>query len=316
MTDRPSTIHQLERALDRIIVGQSAIVRQLLVALLTGGHVILEGVPGTGKTLLARAIAQLIRADFRRIQLTPDILPSDVVGTNIFDLNSSQFTLKKGPIFTEILLADEINRTPPKTQSALLEAMEERQVTIDGDRLGLPALFWVLATQNPLEFEGTYPLPEAQLDRFLFKLVIDYPDLQAEKQMLLDSQAGLSSKRLQLEQVEPITTVEEILQARSRVQSVQITEKVVDYLLELVRQSRQHSDFTLGASPRSSIAWMHASKAQAWLDGRDYVTPDDIKAVGLPLLRHRLMLRPEAQLDGVEVKDSVNSLLDRVAVPR
>lgn len=313
---RPSFIQKLEQSINRIVIGQATAARQLLVALLTGGHVILEGMPGTGKTLLAKTIAKLIQADFRRIQLTPDILPSDVLGTNIFDLNSRQFTLKKGPIFTEILLADEINRTPGKTQSALLEAMEERQVTLEGDRLSLPDLFWVLATQNPLEFEGTYPLPEAQLDRFLFKLVIDYPHQEAEKQMLLDSQAGLPTKQLQLERIEPVATVEQILQARSQVQSIQMTERVVDYLLALVWQSRQHRDVSIGLSPRSAIAWMHASKAQAWLTGRDYATPDDVKAVALPLLQHRLLLNPQAQLDGLAASEVAHSLLENVAVPR
>ncbi len=316
MSERPSFIQNLEKALNRIVIGQATVSRQLLVALLSGGHVILEGVPGTGKTLFAKAIAKFVQADFRRIQLTPDILPSDVLGTNIFDLNSRQFTLKKGPIFTEILLADEINRTPPKTQSALLEAMEEGQVTLEGDRLSLPDLFWVLATQNPLEFEGTYPLPEAQLDRFFFKLTIDYPHLEAEKQMLLDSQQGFAAKRRQLERIKPVATVKQILQARSQVQSVQMTEKVVDYLLELVQQSRQHTDVNIGLSPRAAIAWMHASKAHAWLEGRDYVTPDDIKAVALPLLRHRLLLNPQAQLDGLAVSEVANSLLERVTVPR
>ncbi|GAB4155916.1 MAG: MoxR family ATPase [Cyanobacteria bacterium J069] len=312
----PSSFQQLAKALDRVVVGQSALVQQLLVALLCGGHVILEGVPGTGKTLIVKVLARLVQGDFRRIQLTPDILPSDILGTNIFDLNTRSFSLKKGPIFTQILLADEINRTPPKTQAALLEAMEEQQVTLDGESLSLPDLFWVIATQNPLEFEGTYPLPEAQLDRFLFKLVVDYPDPKAERQMLVNAQAGLQNRRLDLSKIQPLMPVEQVLQARQQVRTVQMTDALVDYLLALVQRSRQHPDLALGASPRSAVAWLQASKAQAWLDGRDYVTPDDVKAIARPLLRHRLILRPEAQLDGQQVDDVITSLLGQVAVPR
>ncbi|HEY9698106.1 MAG TPA: MoxR family ATPase [Trichocoleus sp.] len=302
--------------MSQIIVGQSALVQELLVALLAGGHVILEGVPGTGKTLAVKAIARLVEAEFRRIQLTPDVLPSDILGTNIFDFNSREFILKPGPIFTQILLADEINRTPPKTQAALLEAMEEQQVTLDGESLPLSPLFWVIATQNPLEFEGTYPLPEAQLDRFLFKLLVDYPEAGAEKQMLLNAQAGLQTKRLDLETLKPIATVEQIIAAREEVRSVRVAEPLVDYLLALVQRTRQHPDLILGASPRSAVAWLQASKAHAWLSARDYATPDDVKAVAQPLLRHRLILRPETQLDGLVVESVIMSLLGQVAVPR
>jgi MoxR-like ATPase len=307
---------RLSQSLGQIVVGQSTVIRQLMVALLTGGHVILEGVPGTGKTLTVKAIAQLVQAEFRRVQLTPDILPSDILGINVFDLNSRSFTLKKGPIFTQILLADEINRTPPKTQSALLEAMEEQQVTLDGQTLPLSELFWVIATQNSLEFEGTYPLPEAQLDRFLFKLGVDYPDGQSEKKMLLGSQSGLQSKRLDLEKLRPLMSVEQVLAARQAVRSVTVAEPLVDYLLALIQRSRQHPDLTLGASPRAGVAWLQASKAHAWLSGRDFVTPDDLKAVAAPLLRHRLILRPEAQLDGIQVDGVVAALFSQVPVPR
>jgi MoxR-like ATPase len=316
MSNPKATFVELAQALSHVIVGQSALVRQLLVAFLTGGHVILEGVPGTGKTLLVKVIAQLAQADFRRVQLTPDILPSDILGTNIFDLNTRNFSLRKGPIFTEILLADEINRTPPKTQSALLEAMEEQQVTIDGESLSLPDLFWVVATQNPLEFEGTYPLPEAQLDRFLFKLVVGYPDIQAERQMLLNAEAGRQNRRQDLGALIPVLTVAEVLAARQSVREVTLTDALLDYLLALVQSTRQHPDLDLGASPRSAVAWMHASKAHAWMGDRPYVTPDDIKAVALPLLRHRLLLRPEAQLDGLKVEDVITGLIGQVSVPR
>lgn len=316
MSETNAILSRLGQALNRVVVGQAELVQQLLVALLAGGHLILEGVPGTGKTLLVKVLAQLIQADFRRIQLTPDILPSDIIGTNIFDLNTRQFALKKGPVFTEVLLADEINRTPPKTQSALLEAMEEQQVTMDGESLPLPELFWVIATQNPLEFEGTYPLPEAQLDRFLFKLVVGYPDAAAEKQMLLNRQAGFQSRRLDLQRLKPVATVEQILQARREVSSLKIDEKVVDYLLAIVQRSRRHPDLALGASPRSAVAWLQTSKAYAWLSGRDFVTPDDVKAVASPLLRHRLILQPEAQLDGLQVDGVIATLLNQVPVPR
>ncbi len=309
-------LNNLREAIDKIIIGQSDIVQQLLVALLSGGHVIIEGVPGTGKTLLVKVLSQLIAADFRRIQLTPDILPSDILGTNIFDLNTRSFSLKRGPVFTEILLADEINRTPPKTQSALLEAMEEQQVTLDGETIELPPLFWVVATQNSLEFEGTYPLPEAQLDRFLFKLVIDYPERTAEKQMLQNAQAGFKAKRIDLEQLQSVATVEDIISWREQVQQVQVEENILNYLLSLIEQTRQHSDLALGASPRSAVAWLQAAKAHSWLLEKNYVTPDDVKEVALPLLRHRLILQPEAQLDGVEIETAISSILKQVPVPR
>ncbi len=309
-------LDRLDRQIEEIVIGQSDLVKQLLVALLCGGHVIIEGVPGTGKTLLVKVLSRLIAADFRRVQLTPDILPSDILGTNIFDLNSRDFILKKGPIFTEILLADEINRTPPKTQSALLEAMEEQQITLDGQTMLLPSLFWVVATQNSLEFEGTYPLPEAQLDRFLFKLLVDYPDKDAEKQMLLNAQNGFKAKKLDLDKLEAIATVADILNLREQVQQVKVEENILDYLLATVERTRQHPDLALGASPRSAVAWLNAAKAHACLSGRDYVIPDDVKETATPLLRHRLILKPEAQLDNVKVDEAIAVILKQIPVPR
>lgn len=311
-----ASLSRINKAVSQVVVGQPALVNQLLVALLAGGHVILEGVPGTGKTLLVKVISQLLQADFCRVQLTPDILPSDILGTNVFDLNSKTFTLKKGPVFTQVLLADEVNRTPPKTQAALLEAMEEQQVTLDGTTYPLPGLFWVVATQNPLEFEGTYPLPEAQLDRFLFKLVVDYPTPEAEKQMLLNAQAGFEARRSDLEQLQPITTAADILQVRKSVNQVTVQDPVLDYLLALAHKTRQHPDLEVGTSPRAVVQWLRASKAYAWLHGQDYVSPDAVKAVAIPLLRHRLMLGAEAQLDGLTTDDVIRGLLESVAVPR
>lgn len=316
MTDPQQVFARIGEALNTIVVGQDPVVRQLLVALLSGGHVILEGVPGVGKTLMVKVLARLIQAEFRRVQLTPDILPSDILGTNVFDLNTRSFTLKQGPVFAEVLLADEINRTPPKTQAALLEAMEERQVTLDGQSMALPELFWTIATQNSLEFEGTYPLPEAQLDRFLFKLVVDYPEAAAEKQMLLDARAGSAAERSALDNIEPLATVAQILTARQAVRTVAIADVLIDYLLEVVRQTRQHGDLALGTSPRAAVAWLRAGQAHAWLAGRDYVTPDDLQAIAPPLLRHRLILNPEAQLDGIQVDGAIAAILERVPVPR
>ncbi len=316
MSATPAIFQQLRDTLSRIIVGQVAVVDELLIALIMGGHVILEGVPGTGKTLLVKAMAKLIQADFRRIQLTPDILPADILGTSIFDLNSRSFSLQKGPIFTEVLLADEINRTPPKTQSALLEAMEEQQVTLEGESLALPLLFWVIATQNPLEFEGTYPLPEAQLDRFLFKVLVEYPDPEAEKQMLLNSQGGFEARAFSRSQVDPVATVDQILSARQSARNLSAEDTLLDYILALVHRSRQHPDIALGVSPRATVAWLQASKTYAWLAERQFVTPDDVKAVAPALLRHRLILRPDAQLDQLDPDTVIKTLLAQVPVPR
>ena len=316
MTQDTTLFNRLSQTLGKVVVGQSDIVEQLLVALFAAGHVIVEGVPGTGKTLLVKVLARLIQAEFRRVQLTPDILPSDIIGTNIFNINTSEFTLRQGPVFTEILLADEINRTPPKTQAALLEAMEEQQVTLDGETLPLSELFWVIATQNSLEFEGTYPLPEAQLDRFLFKLVVDYPAKEAEKEMLRNAHRGFRAKRIDLARLKSLATVQQILAARKAVSQIDVEESIFDYLLALIERSRKHPDLALGASPRSAVAWLQSAKAKAWLVGRNFVTPDDVKDVAPPLLRHRLILKPEAQLDGLQMEAVIASLLKQVPVPR
>ncbi|WP_310413404.1 MoxR family ATPase [Chamaesiphon sp. OTE_8_metabat_110] len=316
MTETHAIFQQLSSTLQEVVFGQEQTTNQLLIALLTGGHVILEGVPGTGKTMMAKVLSQLIQADFRRVQLTPDILPADILGTNIFDLKNQEFILKKGPVFTQILLADEINRTPPKTQSALLEAMAEGQVTLDGDTLPLSDLFWTIATQNSLEFEGTYPLPEAQLDRFLFKLIVDYPPADAERELLATARMSTPGARSNLQPLKPVATIAHCLAARRAVQQVTVNDNAIDYLLALVQQTRQHPDLSLGASPRAAIAWLHASKSAAWLDRRQMVIPDDFKQVALPLLRHRLVLRPEAQLDGLEIDTVIAGLVDRVPVPR
>lgn len=314
MTQTHEIFQAVGAGLNSVVFGQQDITNQLLIALLTGGHVILEGVPGTGKTLMAKVLSQLIQADFRRIQLTPDILPMDILGTNIFDLKTQEFILRKGPVFTQLLLADEINRTPPKTQAALLEAMAEGQVTLDGDSVKLSDLFWVIATQNSLEFEGTYPLPEAQLDRFLFKLIINYPPTNAEREMLLAAQQPQQGR--QQAAVDQVATVANCLAARQEVQAIKVSAAIIDYLLALVQQTRKHPDLSLGASPRAAVAWLQASKAAAWLDRRDFVTPDDLKLVATPLLRHRLMLRPEAQLDGLQIDQVIMGLVNQVSVPR
>lgn len=309
-----ATFTKLKDALNSTIVGQEMVIDQLLTAILADGHVLLEGVPGTAKTLLVKTIANLVGADFGRIQLTPDMLPSDIVGTSVYDLNARTFAMRKGPIFTSLLLADEINRTPPKTQSALLEAMEERQVTLDGHTEKLSDLFLVVATQNPVEFEGTYPLPEAQLDRFMLKVLIGYPGRDAEKLMLQNWQEG--KYRRFTEPLQAVTTADEILTCRQELLKVKVEDSVMNYLIELVQKSRSVSDLQLGASPRAALAWLGAAKAHAAIEGRDFVTPDNIKFMAEPVLRHRLILNAEAELDGVTVAQVVANILRQVAVPR
>ena len=305
---------RLRERINEIVVGQQMVVDQLLVSLLAEGHVLLEGVPGTAKTMLVKTLAGLIGTEFGRIQLTPDMLPSDILGTSIYDLTTKTFNLKRGPIFTSLLLADEINRTPPKTQSALLEAMEERQVTLDGRTERLPDLFMVVATQNPIEFEGTYPLPEAQLDRFMLKIVIGYPDGEAEKLMLKNWQDGRYDRKTAV--VEPVTRADDVLRAREELKSVKVEESLFNYVSQLVQKSRTMSDLQLGASPRAALNWLAAAKAHAALEGKDFVTPDNVKFVAHPVLRHRLILTPEAELEGVTVTQVITNLLGQVPVPR
>lgn len=308
------TFDRLRAALCENIVGQDRVIDQLLTAVLADGHVLLEGVPGTAKTMLVKTTAALVGANFGRVQLTPDMLPSDILGTNVYDLTSRTFSLRKGPIFTGMLLADEINRTPPKTQSALLEGMEERQVTLDGQTHKLPDLFMVVATQNPVEFEGTYPLPEAQLDRFMLKILISYPEGDAEKQMLRNWQSGHYTRFSA--PLEPVCTEADIVKCRRFLVNVKVEESILDYLVALTNKSRNISDVSLGASPRAGLAWLAAAKAHAAIEGRDFVTPDNIKFVAEPVLRHRLILTAESELDGVTVSQVITNLLRQVPVPR
>lgn len=306
----------LRDKLESIIIGQSIPIDLVLIALLAEGHVLLEGVPGTAKTLLVKIFSQLINLDFTRIQLTPDMLPSDILGNSVYDLNSKKFYIKKGPIFTDFLLADEINRTPPKTQSALLEAMEERQVSIDGNTTAMSKVFTVFATQNPVEFEGTYPLPEAQLDRFMFKVVIDYPPKEAEKIMLLNYQNGFDPRSLKENPLESLCSADDIIRCRDIVSKITVEESILDYIVELIARTRNLSDLTLGASPRAAVSWLSASKACAAIQGQEFVTPDHVKYVAKPLLRHRIILTPEAELEGVTSDQVINTILNQVPVPR
>ncbi|MGQ9463289.1 MAG: AAA family ATPase [Candidatus Fervidibacter sp.] len=300
----------------KVVVGQEQVLRQIVAALLANGHVLIEGVPGIAKTLMAKALARALGLTFSRIQFTPDLMPSDVTGTMVFDMQATTFRFKRGPIFANIVLADEINRTPPKTQAALLEAMEERQVTVDGTPHILPKPFFVLATLNPIEYEGTYPLPEAQLDRFLFKVVVDYPDEAEEREILRHAHKGVDIHRKVEEEVQLVAEVETILEAQKAVDSVTVVDEVVNYITALVRQSRQLFAVRLGASPRAGVYWLRVAKAWASLQGRDFVVPDDVKAVAKPVLRHRLLLKPESELEGLTPDSVVDALLDSVPVPR
>ncbi|MET0645010.1 MAG: MoxR family ATPase [Pyrinomonadaceae bacterium] len=312
----PSTVEHIRSELAKVVVGQDAVIEQVLVALLAEGHALVEGVPGTGKTLLVKTLARIVGADFGRIQFTPDLMPSDITGTNVFNTATASFSLRRGPVFTDILLADEINRTPPKTQAALLEAMEERQVTIDGELHRLSPLFTVLATENPIEYEGTYPLPEAQLDRFLLKIIIDYPTQEEEARVVSNWDSGFSARRLEQVDVRPLAEPEAVMRCRAEVRAARMEPGVQRYLVELVRRTREHPSVAYGASPRASVALLLCAKALAAMGGRDFATPDDVKAVALPTLRHRISLRAEAELDGATPDAVITDILNTVEVPR
>lgn len=302
--------------LAKAVVGQEDAVDLALVALLANGHILLEGLPGLAKTLLVRSLALTLNFEFGRVQFTPDLMPSDVLGGNVFDPRTVEFTLRKGPIFCGILLADEINRTPPKTQSALLEAMEERAVTIDGERHPLPEPFLVFATQNPIDFEGTYPLPEAQQDRFLFKVVMGYPEHADELAVMRRFHTGFRATRLEDAGLTPVIGPNDLAALRDQVNAVVIEDKIFDYIYSIVSATRGSRQVQVGASPRASLALVAASKAMAALRGRDFVIPDDVKTLAIPILRHRVLLRPEAEVEGIGVETVLRSLIDAQPVPR
>ena len=306
----------MEREIAKAVIGEAPIVRYLAIALFSSGHVLLEGAPGTAKTLLAQSFAATLGLDFGRIQFTPDLMPGDIIGSNLFNFQTSSFELTRGPVFCELLLADEINRTPPKTQAALLEAMQERSVTIDGRTETLSDRFTVVATQNPIEQQGVYPLPEAQLDRFLFKLAIDYPDEASERAIVAQYGARSGTPRPADSGVGQIADAQTIAQAIQTVSDVRLVDEIVAYVVALVRATRDHPDLATGASPRAAAALAGAARAAAALEGRDYVIPDDVKLLARPLLRHRVILSPTAEIDGRRTDDIVAELIDHVEAPR
>jgi MoxR-like ATPase len=306
----------VQAELQRVIHGQAMAIQSLLVAVTAGGHVLIEGVPGLAKTLLARSLAAALRCRFSRIQFTPDLMPSDITGVNVFDSSSREFSFRPGPLFSDIVLADEINRAPAKTQAALLEAMQEYQISIDGQSRELSRCFTVVATQNPIEYEGTYPLPEAQLDRFLMKVIVDYP-AEAEERSMLQAMQALGDQASQAYRIiQPVVGPEEILRLRAVTNTVRVDDTVMEYTLRLIRQSRVFPSLTLGASPRAAIMLLQAAKALSLLRGKDYVTPDEIQLMALPVLRHRIRLTPEAEIEGLTPDSCIQSLLAQVDVPR
>lgn len=311
-----AALQALRDEVGKAVVGQDAAVTGLVIALLCRRHVLLEGVPGVAKTLLVRALATALSLDATRVQFTPDLMPGDITGSLVYDARSAEFSFRQGPVFTNLLLADEINRTPPKTQASLLEAMEERQVSVDGKPRPLPDPFVVAATQNPIEYEGTYPLPEAQLDRFLLKLAMPLPERDDEVAILTRHAAGFDPRDLAAAGVRAVAGAAELQAARAEVARVTTRPEVLGYVVDICRATRATPAVQLGVSPRGATALLAASRAWAWLSGRDYVTPDDIKALGLPALRHRLRLRPEAELDGATADGVIDGVLSTVPVPR
>lgn len=302
--------------MSKVIVGQNNAIRQLVIALAAGGHALLEGVPGTAKTLLVRALARSAGTSFKRIQFTPDLMPTDVLGVNVYNQATSSFDFQPGPVFGDVILGDEINRAPAKTQAALLEAMEERQVTIDGKRHAMSPVFTVFATQNPVEFEGTYPLPEAQVDRFMLKILLPYPPEENEQQILDLVEEGFNALDLDTSSLEPILDAETLSELRSTIRNVKVEEPVRRYATSLVRSTRDVAEFSLGASSRAAVMLMLAAKANAVLEDREFVTPDDVKAIAVPVLRHRVLLRPEAEIEGRTTDEGINSILQSLEVPR
>ncbi|HWZ22233.1 MAG TPA: MoxR family ATPase [Cytophagaceae bacterium] len=314
LSDLRNAVEQLRREIAKIVVGQHQMVDLILSAILADGHVLIEGVPGVAKTLTAKIVARTISSAFSRIQFTPDMMPSDVLGTSIFNVKNSEFEFKKGPIFSNIVLIDEINRAPAKTQSALFEVMEERQITIDGKTYKMDAPFIVLATQNPVEQEGTYRLPEAQLDRFIYKIEIGYPSMEEEEKILTGFHQRHSSNDLSL--ISPVLSGEQIQHYREKVNNIHIDQNLLRYISQLVNQTRNNSALYLGASPRASIAIMRGAKAMAAMRGRDFVTPEDIKDVAYPVLGHRIMLTAEKEMEGVTAKDIIKDIITKIEVPR
>ena len=301
--------------LSKVIIGQQEVVNQLLLVLVCGGHAVVEGVPGLAKTLAVKSLARICGLGFQRVQCTADLMPADVTGTNVFNLSNSTFSLHRGPVFTDLLLVDEINRTSPRTQAALLEAMEERQVTIDGTRYPLSENFTVLATQNPIEFEGTYPLPEAQLDRFLLKIRISYPSAQEEVQILTQYESGFDPRHLEEIKLVPFDPAL-LPAARREIESVRVEPALRSYVVSLARRTRDWPAISLGASPRAAVGLFFVARALAGMEGRDYLLPDDVKAAALPVLRHRLLLKPEADLEGLTADQVIGQVLAAVEVPK
>ena len=314
-TELRESFLRLRTEVGKAVVGQDAAVTGLTIALLTGGHVLLEGVPGVAKTLLVRTLSRALSLDTKRVQFTPDLMPGDITGSLVYDAKVGAFEFREGPVFTNILLADEINRTPPKTQSALLEAMEERQVSVDGETRPLPVPFMVAATMNPIEYEGTYTLPEAQLDRFLLKLVLDVPERDMEIEVLRRHSEGFNPRDLAAAGVTPVLGPAEIAAAQQSVLKVGASEDVIGYAVDLARATRQSPSVKLGVSPRGSTALLAAAKAWAWLNAVDSITPDHIQAMALPVLRHRIQLRPEAELEGISSDSILRSIIQQVQVP-
>lgn len=307
-------VGRVKTELQKVIIGQEALMDLLLVAIFTNGHVLLEGMPGIAKTLTARMIARTMDVGFSRIQFTPDLMPSDVVGTTIFNMQTSQFTFNSGPVFSNIVLIDEINRAPAKTQSALFEVMEENQVTVDGTTYPMSQPFFTIATQNPIEQEGTYKLPEAQLDRFLFRVIMDYPSRSEEKAILMRFQNDFGIR--QAENVQKVCSAIDIMACRTLVEKVYIEERLLDYIADIIYNTRNSGDLYLGASPRASLALLKAAKAVAAMAGRDFVTPDDIQYVAFPVLNHRIILKPEREMEGFYTKDVIEDIIQKLEVPR